>query len=115
MPPDRAAGRFAASFSARATTRSERLPRRWRDCGSNALARRPPGDAPRSARHRSRRYRSLRDAPRRKHADGADFVGAAGIGRAELARDVERLVEIPAVDDIEAEQLLLGLGIGPVE
>ena len=33
----------------------------------------------------------------------------------EVARDLDRLVEIPAVDDVEAEQLLLGLGVGPVE
>ena len=50
-----------------------------------------------------------------EHADRTDFIGAAGIGLAEIARDVERLVEILAVDDIEAEQLFLGLGIGAVE
>ena len=50
-----------------------------------------------------------------EHADRADFIGAAGIGLAEIARDVERLVEILAVDDIEAEQLFLGLGIGAVD
>ena len=50
-----------------------------------------------------------------EHADRADFIGAAGIGRAEIARDVERLVEILAVDDVEAEQLFLGLGIGAVD
>src|SRR5258707_3244757 len=112
MRRDRAAGRFAASFSARARTRSETPPRRCRDCGNSATARRPPGDAPRSARHRSRRYRSLRNTPRIEHTDGANFVGAAGIGRAEIARDVERLVEVLAVDDVEAEQLLLGFGVG---
>ena len=47
--------------------------------------------------------------------DGPDLVGAAGIGRAEIARDVDRLVEIVAVDEVEPEQLLLGLGIGTVE
>ena len=54
-------------------------------------------------------------APGLQHADGADLVGAAGIGRAKIARDVERLVEVVAVDDVEAEQLLLGLGIGAVD
>ena len=48
-------------------------------------------------------------------ADGADLIGAAGIGLAEIARDVERLVEVLAVDDIEAEQLLLGFGKGAVQ
>ena len=50
-----------------------------------------------------------------EQADGADFVGAAGIGRAELARDIERLVEVVAVDEVEAEQLFFGLRIGTVE
>ena len=53
--------------------------------------------------------------PRAEQADGPDLVGAAGIGRAEIARDVDRLIEVLAVDDIEAEQLFLGLGIGAVE
>src|SRR6476619_4542515 len=111
MPPDRAAGRFAASFSARARTRSGTPPRRCRDCGNSAIARRPPGDAPRSARRRSRRCRSRRNTPGIEHTDGANLVGAAGIGRAEIARNIERLVEVLAVDDVEAEQLLLGFGI----
>ena len=53
--------------------------------------------------------------PGLKQADRADLIGAAGIGRAEIARDVERLVEVLAVDHIEAEQLFLGLGKGPVD
>ena len=48
-------------------------------------------------------------------ADGTDLIGAAGIGRAEIARDVERRVEVLAVDEVEAEQLFLGFGIGAVE
>ena len=48
-------------------------------------------------------------------ADGTDLVGAAGIGLAEIARDVQRLVEVLAVDDVEAEQLFLGFGKGAVE
>src|SRR3981189_1591029 len=115
MMPDRAAARFAAIFSARAGKRSERLPRRYRDCGNSARARRPPGDAPKSVRHRSRRYRSRRSTPGLKQADRANFVCAPGIGGAEIARDIERLVEILAVHHIEAEQLLFGFGKGPVE
>ena len=42
--------------------------------------------------------------------DRADLVGAAGIGRGEFARDIQRLVQIGDVDHIEAEQLLLRLG-----
>ncbi len=52
---------------------------------------------------------------RQEHADRADLIGAAGIGLAEIARDGDRLVEVVAVDQIEAEQLFLGLGIGAVE
>src|SRR3954447_3044488 len=85
-------------------------PRRYRDCGSNAAARRPPGGAPSSARYRSRRYRSCRHAPGHEAADRANLVSAAGIGLAKIAGDVERFLEILAIDDIEAEQLFLGLG-----
>src|SRR5918992_4576522 len=115
MPPDRAAGRFAASSSARAGRRSEKLPRRYRGYGNSAAARRPPGGEPKSVRHQSRQYRSWLPAPRREVADGTDLVGAAGIGRAEIAGDAERLVEVLAVDEIEAEQLFLGFGIGAVQ
>src|SRR5881394_3920817 len=107
MPPDRAAGRYAAKFSAPAGRRFDRPPRRYRDCGSNAAAHRPPGAAPKSARYRSRRYRSCRHAPGHEGADRADLIGAAGIGLAEIARDVERFIEILAIDEIEAEQLFL--------
>jgi hypothetical protein len=52
----------------------------------------------------------------RRHASWrADLVSAARIGLSELARDVEDLVEVGAIDDIEAEQLLLGLGEGTVD
>src|SRR6266700_66390 len=115
MPRDRAAARSAASSSRPARTRSGRPPRRCRDRGNSAAARRRPGGAPRSARHRSRRCRSFHCASGSERADRADFVGPAGIGFAELARDIERLVEILAVDDIKAEQLLLGFGIGAVD
>src|SRR5258705_13723326 len=104
MPPDRAADRFAASFSARARTRSETPPRRCRDCGNGATARRPPGDAPRSARHRSRRGRSRRKTPGNQNTDGANLVSPARIGRAEIARNLERLGEVLANDDVETEQ-----------
>src|SRR5579863_1103352 len=111
MPPGRAADRSAASSSTPASRRSERLLPPCPDCGSTAAARRPPGDAPRSALRRSRRYRcrSRHGAPRLIHADGANLVSPAGIDGAEIARDAERLVEIPAIDNIEAEQLFLGL------
>src|SRR6202043_2582152 len=109
--------RSAASFSARAGSRSERPPPRYRGRENSATRRQPPGDAPRSARRRSSRYRSRsrRCAAGREHADRADLIGAAGIGSSKVARDVERLVEILAIDEIEAEQLLLGLGIGAVD
>ena len=42
--------------------------------------------------------------------DRADFVGAAGVRRDQLTRDVERFLEICHIDDEEAQQLLLGLG-----
>ena len=48
-------------------------------------------------------------------ADRADLIGAAGIGLAEVARDFERFIEVLAIDDVEAEQLLLGLGKGTVQ
>ena len=37
-----------------------------------------------------------RNAPWGDNADRADFIGAAGIGRAEIARDLQRVVEILA-------------------
>jgi hypothetical protein len=40
---------------------------------------------------------------------------STGVGRAKVAGDVDRLIEILAVDDVEAEQLFLGLGIGTVD
>src|SRR4051812_12430797 len=99
----------------RANMRSEKLLPRCRDRGNSAAARRAPGDAPRSAPRRSRRRRSWRDAPWCKISDRADLIGAAGIGVAELARDLDRVIEIFGVDHIEAEQLLLGLGERPVD
>jgi hypothetical protein len=52
---------------------------------------------------------------RAKNADGPDLIGAARIGPAEILGGLERLVEGGAVDDIEAQELLLGLGEGPVD
>jgi hypothetical protein len=46
--------------------------------------------------------------PQRPH-----LVGAAGIGLGQVLGDVERRLQVLAVDDIEAEQLLFGLGVRP--
>src|SRR5215475_13351615 len=85
-------------------------PRRYRGRESSARAPPPPWGAPRSASHRSRPRRSRRDAPWTEHSDGADLVGPARTGAAELLGDVQRLLERGAIDHIETEQLLLGLG-----
>lgn len=45
----------------------------------------------------------------------ADFIDAIGDGRVERACDLERVFEILAIDDLEAEQLLLGLRKGTIE
>src|SRR5882762_7511286 len=45
---------------------------------------------------------------------GADFIHGAGIGMAQLARGSNRGVAIGAVDDVKAQQLLLGLGEGTI-
>src|SRR5579872_327175 len=107
MPPDRAAGHSAASFSGRAGWRSGMLLPRYRDCGNSAEVRRRPGDAPMSGPHRSSRRLSLRPRSGVEQADRANLIGPARIGGAEVSRDVERSIEIFAIDDIEAEQLLL--------
>src|SRR3954454_6141580 len=100
-----------------ANTHFERLPPRYRDCGNSAAMRRAPGAAPRSAPHRSRRRRrrAFRKTSRQEQADGPDFIGAAGIGLGEVARKLQRLLQSGDVDDIEAEQLLLGFGIRSVD
>jgi len=51
--------------------------------------------------------RSRRNAPWIQHPYRANFISAAGIGRPEIAGDVERLVEILAVDDVEASNCSL--------
>ena len=79
------AARRAASIQAMSSLTPTRSPPRW-----------PPGF-------------------RAELADGADLVGAARIGPAEILGGLERLVEGGAVDDIEAQELLLGLGEGPVD
>ena len=65
--------------------------------------------------HRDSVPAALPPGPGAEHADGADLIGAAGIGPAKLLRGLERFVEGGAVDDIEAQELLLGLGEGPVD
>ncbi len=52
----------------------------------------------------------LRLRARIEEHDRTDLVGAARIGRGELTREPEGLIERLAIDDVEAEQLLLGLG-----
>lgn len=48
-------------------------------------------------------------------ADRPQLIGAAGVSLAQLPCDLERLIEIVTIDDVEAEQLLLGLGEGAVQ
>ena len=116
--PDRAAGRSAARSSARAGRLPGRPPRRCRDRGNSAAARRSPGAAPRSAPARSR-PRSVMPAASCRALEDSRRAGSRrrrpGLASAEFARDLERLVELGAVDDVEAEQLLLGLGERPVD
>jgi hypothetical protein len=47
---------------------------------------------------------------RKIEADGADFIDGARIGAAQVARDIERGILGGAIDDVKAQQLLLGLG-----
>src|SRR5438132_14109625 len=62
--------------------------------------------------HSSRGARGLLGQARDLH-DRADFDGALGRGRNALG-DADRLVEVLGVDDIEAAELLAGLGEGAV-
>ena len=85
--------------------------------GNSAAGRPPPAAAPRSAPPSIQADvgHDLTLPPARRpvgiiERDGADLIGAAGIGRGQLAGDVQRLVEIVDVDHVEAQQLLLGLG-----
>src|SRR5690606_2742992 len=49
-------------------------------------------------------------------AQGSDFVSAAaGIGRRQLVRKIERLVHGSAIGHVKTEELLLGFGEGPVQ
>src|SRR5580698_1101842 len=115
MRQDREAGRFVASFSARADRRSGMLLPRYQDYENSAEVRRRPGDAPKSGLHRPRRYPSCRLRSGLEKSDRANLIGAARIGGAEVARDIDGGIEVLAVDDVEAEQLLLGLSIGTVQ
>src|SRR5262245_6215951 len=54
--------------------------------------------------------RLLGGGPGKVERDRPNLVGAARVGAAEIARDRQRLLQVRAVDDEEAEQLLLGLG-----
>ena len=138
---DRAAGRSPARSSAPSGRPPERPPRRCRDRGNSAAARRSPGAGLMSARPRSKPCHSCskslmpvtmsspsqpRSGLRRRAVGGGrrsrpvgsdrtQLVGAARIGGGELLGRLQRLVEAGALDDIEAEQLLLGLGEGPVD
>src|SRR5688500_19910631 len=97
--------------STREARRSGTLPRRHRDRGSSARARPGPGDEPRPAPPRSRPDRSRHADPGLEELHGTDLERAHGAaGRREILRRLERLVERRALDDVEAEELLLGLG-----
>src|SRR6476659_1152100 len=64
-----------------------------------------------AVRHRSRRGRSRPEAPRPEHAERSDLERTRGAARArQLAGSLDRLIERRTIDDIEAEELLLGLG-----
>jgi len=83
---------------------------------NSAARRRPPGDEPKvsAASIQAVSVTAAHSGP--EQADGTDLIGAAGIGRAEIARDGNRFVGDPCNRrTLEAEQLFLGLGIGAIE
>ena len=114
--PDRAAGRSSARSSAPAGRPPETPPRPCRDRGNSAAA--PPtawGRAEVSAASIQARSVMSSRAPAWNSRPDASRRRRPGLASRELARDVERFLERLAVDHVEAEQLLLGLGERPVE
>src|SRR5262249_32099672 len=100
-----------ATSAARAATPPETPPRRDRGCGNSATARRRPGDGPTSVPRRSRPCRSCAQGSRAEELQRTNLIGAgARVHGSELARRLDRGVERGAIDDEEAEELLLGFG-----
>ena len=94
---DRAADRCAASCGARADKLPGTPPRRCRDRGNSATARRWPADARQSARHRSRPVQSSGAALAGRYTrDRPHLVCAAGPGIHQFARDTKRFLEVLA-------------------
>src|SRR5438128_6758520 len=89
--------------------------RPYRDRGNSAAMRQAPGGGRRSAPLLSRQHQSCGMRPRHEYADRADLIGTARVRLTEIARDGKRIVELLALDNVEAEQLLLGLGERPVD
>src|SRR5690349_3652814 len=96
-----------------------RLPRRGRDRGNTARARPPPADAPHATQPRSTPCRSRRRTfaglrfgglrAGREIADGPDLERTVLV-LAKVTRRLDGFVEVLAIDQVEAQKLLLGLG-----